>query len=357
MAEAPTYRAEPDPGFADRLEQVLLQRLTAPSDALRSSRGVTPSDAPVRTDIDPHQQGDVIMLDTEARRTEDVAATPRHRRPSTWLMAAAAAVAIAVVGTLLVAADSDEDDEQIDTVTPAPGVTSSPTTAAPAQNAMGMPGPSAPGRWFVDPDGDAATPLRVSFQVPEGWASWFGATKYVEGDADGFTGLSITTVTNLVSDGCRDHTALDPPVGPTVDDLATALSELAPFEVTARPTDVTLLGHQGKHLELTVPAMRIAGGGDATLSKNVARFMDCVEGELHSWISPINDRSPGLLGHSAGSPLRAFNAYQAPGQTEEFWILDVEGTRVVLVAFDSPASPAADIAERDAIFDSIRFEP
>ena len=57
------------------------------------------------------------------------------------------------------------------------------------------------------------------------------------------TGLSITTVTNLATDGCLDPTPLDPPVGPTVDDLATALSQLAPFEVTAPPTDVTLVGY------------------------------------------------------------------------------------------------------------------
>ena len=29
MVDPPTYRAEPDPEFADRLERVLLQRLTA----------------------------------------------------------------------------------------------------------------------------------------------------------------------------------------------------------------------------------------------------------------------------------------------------------------------------------------
>jgi hypothetical protein len=251
-------------------------------------------------------------------------------------------VVVAVVGTLLVAAGGDE---QIDTVTPTP------TTAAPAQDAMQQ--MTGPGRYFVDPDGDDATPLRVTFQVAtEGWQSWFGAVKFLPGEADGFTGLSITTVTNVVSDGCRDHTALDPPVGPTVDDLAIALSQLAPFDVTAPPTDVTLLGYQGKHLELTVPALPVTGSGQ----KNLARFAGCVDGELHSWISPINDRSPGLLAHSTSPPRGAFNAYQAPGQTEEFWILDVEGTRVVLVSFDSPSSPAADIAERNAVFETIRIE-
>jgi len=138
-------------------------------------------------------------------------------------------------------------------------------------------------------------------------------------------------VDNLVTDGCRDHTPLEPAVGSTVDDLATALSQLPGFDVTAPPTDVTLLGYSGKHLELTVPD---------------SGFANCVDGQLHSWISPHNDN--GTL---------PFYGYDGPSQTEEFWILDVEGTRLVLVKLTSPDTPAQDLAERDAIFDSISIEP
>ncbi|HEY5886668.1 MAG TPA: hypothetical protein VIT24_03020, partial [Acidimicrobiales bacterium] len=105
---------------------------------------------------------------------------------------------------------------------------------------------------------------------------------------------------------------------------------------TAPPTDVTLFGYQGKHLELTVPDLRVTGAGQDT------QFPDCVNGELHSWFAPTND---------------SFYAYGEPGQTEEFWILDVEGTRLVLMKFGSPQTPAEDVAERDAIFDTIRIEP
>ena len=279
------------------------------------------------------------------------------RRARTTLFAGAAAAALVLGG--FAAARSLSNDEALPpaNTNEIDGVKPTPTTPTPGRNAMLM-NPTGPGRYFVDPDGDDATPLRVTFQGAEGWSSWFGAFKYLKGEADGFTGLSITTVSNLVGDACRDHTALDPPVGPTVDDLATALSRLEPFEVTAPPTDVTLFGYQGKHLELKVPALKVTGGGDASLSVNVAKFTDCVEGELHSWISPINEWSSTLLGHSSATKEPGvFNAYQVPGQTEEFWILDVEGTRVVLVNFDTPQSPAADVAERNAMFDSIRIEP
>jgi hypothetical protein len=121
--------------------------------------------------------------------------------------------------------------------------------------------PVEPGTYFIDADLDPSTPLRVVFDIPaEGWSSWLGAAKF--GPNDGHVGVSITTVVNLVTDGCRDHLAADPPVGPSVDDLATALSELEPFRVTTAPEDVTINGYSGKHLAWTVPDMAF-GGCDA----------------------------------------------------------------------------------------------
>jgi hypothetical protein len=129
------------------------------------------------------------------------------------------------------------------------------------------------GTYFIDPDGDPSTPLRVVYEIPfEGWSQWIGAAKFAEEgtvcSATGcfghpsHVGVSITTVTNLVTDGCRDHSGADPPVGPSVDDLATALADLAPFQVTSPPKDVTIYGYGGKHLELTVPDLPVQGEGD-----------------------------------------------------------------------------------------------
>ena len=44
----------------------------------------------------------------------------------------------------------------------------------------------------------------------------------------------------------------------------------------------------------------------------------------------------------------------APAGRDEFWILDVEGSRLVIVAERSPGMPDKDIAEMRAILDSIR---
>ena len=192
-------------------------------------------------------------------------------------------------------------------------------------------GPIEPGSYFIDADLDPSTPLRVLYDIPaEGWVSWIGAGKF--GPNDGHVAVSITTVVNLVTHGCKDHLAADPPVGPSVDELATALSELAPFEVTTAPEDVTIYGYTGKYLELTVPDMS---------------FERCDAGDLRSWIAPMDTAERG----------DAFYGYTGPGYTEAIWILDVEGTRLMIAAERSPGSPSEDLAEQADVLASIRVEP
>ena len=158
--------------------------------------------------------------------------------------------------------------------------------------------------------------------------------------------VSITSVTNLVRHGCRDHSQADPPVGPSADDLATALAHLAPFRVTSPPKDVTIYGYSGKHLELTVPDMPFEVRGDQPL------YTECTDygwhrRDLMSWITPQLVARRGY----------AYYGYSGPGHTEHLWILDVEGTRLVIAADRSPGSPREDIAEMRAILHSIRIEP
>jgi hypothetical protein len=314
----------PDPALAEELRRRLHARLV---------RGY--QDAPLPTafaDTDPDdREGDLIMLETEDRPAGHEPPAPRRRSPGTWLLVAAAVAVVAVVGGLLVAAGGSDDDE-LDTASTTP-----PTV--PVRDAMGLPEGTTeyePGRYFVDPDADESTPLRITFEVTgDGWGPWLGAYKF---NRDVLTGFSTTTVTNLTTDACTDLDPLEPPVGPTVDDLATALTQLPPFQVTAPPTDVTIDGYSGKHLELTTPDLETAG------PPGNRRFTGCVDGHLNSWISP-----------NLGGPFWGYGAVDFI--REEFWILDVEGTRVVLVKVDSPGSPAEDLAERDAMFDSIDIEP
>ncbi len=191
--------------------------------------------------------------------------------------------------------------------------------------------------YFVEPD---ATDIQVFYSIPaEGWISWFGAGKMGQGTnpADAGLGLSIINVRNVVADGCTDHAAAYPPVGPTVDDMAAALATLKPFELIMPPTAVTAWGFSGKYLELAVPDLAFEVRDDGNV------FSDCANGELWSWIGP---------------PLSfAYHGYSYPGQVEEIWLLDVDGQRLMIDAGRSPGSSDADIAELSSILDSIDIVP
>lgn len=205
-----------------------------------------------------------------------------------------------------------------------------------------------PGTYANEVAYDPCPPIWVLFTVPaDGWRNFFGTFKPEEGEGCDPAGLHcpavenrgvavyFTNVTNLVADACLDHKPADPPVGPTVDDLATALAALPPFLVTSPPADVTMAGYSGKHLELTVPDMPFEVRADRTY------FTDCFDDSFMTWMS---------------EPLSyAFYGYHGPAQIEEFWVLDVEGSRLLIAASWFPNSPAEDIAEMRSVLSSIQI--
>ena len=58
-------------------------------------------------------------------------------------------------------------------------------------------------------------------------------------------------VANIYTDSCQ-WVLVDPPVGPTVDDLAAAWANVPGFDATAA-IDITVDGYAGKQVEFTVP--------------------------------------------------------------------------------------------------------
>ena len=212
-----------------------------------------------------------------------------------------------------------------------PGVTPSPTEAAPSPSATTA--PSATPANFADyPDGTALTPgsyvftqvepLRVSFTVPSGWEK--GALDWVVwSKEDEKATLAVVSVDNLYVDPCQPDTGLrDPLVGPTVGDLATALGSV-PGLTFSTPTDVTLAGFAGKYLEYVSPDT----------------FGECAA-------------DPELWEVNGGS--------SGPAPTGDdvlrLWILDVNGTRLVIAASAPAGLPSNRLAELQAIIDSIQIE-
>lgn len=132
---------------------------------------------------------------------------------------------------------------------------------------------------------------------------------------------------NLVLDPCRWQTGgvVDPPVGPSVDDLAAALVAQAGENATA-PTAIEIDGYAGKRVEVWIPAAVNIGA--------------CPGGDYGRWLE-----GGGKGGHTYGN-----------GQHDVVYILDVEGIRGVIDTMYLPGVPEADIAEMEALVESIRFE-
>ncbi len=250
----------------------------------------------------------------------------RNRRIATTVVGVV--VAAAALAGVVAIADRDADVTTIPPAAPGPDLPRPGPVDVMSLDLQGFEPLERGTTYLIDPDGDPSTSMRVTYEIAaEGWDAWPGAVK---DNLAGHTLLTITTVDNLVADGCADHTLADPPVGSTVDDLANALTQLAPFEVTEPPTDITLKGYQGKHLALTVPT-----GTDMAA---------CQDGAIHSFAFANNGDE-------------AFSGYNVGTSTDEYWILDVDGTRLVLIANTSPSSPDEHLAELQEIIDSIRIVP
>lgn len=218
--------------------------------------------------------------------------------------------------------------------TPAP----LPSPLADATDVASVPGEFSaldPGRYYIRPVVPDGPTIYVLFTIPApGWHAFIGGFKPGQDGRDQTVALHILNVTNLVQHGCTDHAMADPPVGDTVEDLANALAMLEPFEVAEPPSEVSRWGYDGMQLVLQVP------DAPTTMAGGQLSFTGCVDGELKSWI---------------GRPLSyAYYGY-SPGLIERFWILDVDGQRLVIAADHHADAPPADMEQLQAVLDSIEI--
>jgi hypothetical protein len=177
----------------------------------------------------------------------------------------------------------------------------------------------------------------ITFTVPAGWRNGGAGGPTKNDGSTSALGLSPWIVGNLPVDPCLwADGMLQPPVGPSVDDLANALARMPRRNGTA-PSAVTLGGLQGKYLELSIPAdldfatcSQVPGTGSVSPHFFV------------TWVGPAGDD---------------YNGFASPGSKNRVWILDDAGVRFVLDATTFPDASAADRAELQAIIDSIRIGP
>jgi hypothetical protein len=245
----------------------------------------------------------------------------------TRLAAVAAAIVVAVGAVAWFAGSRGPSIGGVPTpgptvTSPAPSPTAGPgsTTAVVLQGA----GPFDPGTYLIG----APFLFDVTIRFPAtGWTLWGGpilsgvAPFYkISPDPPGL-GLIFVEVENVYANPCNTgERLLDPPLGPTVDDLVTALAN-QPFTDATAATDVTISGYSGKHLEYTFT-------GEDPACTALAR-----------WPSQLGDRQAMAAEH------------------DELWILDVDGRRLVIDLFSFRATSAAELAEARAIVEGLVIKP
>ena len=132
-------------------------------------------------------------------------------------------------------------------------------------------------------------------------------------------------ISNIDTDGCR-WKLVEPPVGPTVDDLAAAWANVPELAPTA-PVDITVDGYAGTQIELAVP--------DDT---------QCNGDTFGLWQIPGDD-TPDEPGSWA----------QGPDQHNQVWVLDGEGTGLVINAGSFPTTSPDDRAALEDVLASIEI--
>lgn len=176
----------------------------------------------------------------------------------------------------------------------------------------------------------APFPIPVAMTVPAGWIGRVGGqyAVWIESPptlADGGAMVALTLGQTLFADPCQAGRGyLNPQPGPTVDDLATAFTQLPGFTATA-PTAITVDGYSGKQVTLTAPATF----DGCVLTQDGYRLMDLSGGAVFASV---------------------------PGQQTTLQILDVGGKRLVISSDTTPTTPGNYTTDVRTILDSINFQ-
>jgi hypothetical protein len=264
----------------------------------------------------PDRTYDAVRAHIDRTRQRVVIGPWRERRMSIQLrlaIAAAAVVVVAVIGiNFLPGRVSGPGASPTPTAEPSP----SPTALA-----YTWPNPILAGTYSTEFTWDV--PFAVTLTVPDGWES-----RDIEVVRDPVLTVAFALVGNVYADPCA-HVLQDPPLGPSVDDLADAIASLPGVDATA-PTAVTLAGYTGKYVEFSV---RSDSG--------------CLPSQVLVWSDPEGSHLPvGPLGPPT---------WGAERPNSRVWILDVKGERFVVSALWSSTATPADLAELQAVVDSIRI--
>lgn len=175
---------------------------------------------------------------------------------------------------------------------------------------------------------DKVFPVRLTFTVPTGFGHGRGGSDGVgiQGNPSG-RGIEFQIASNVYPDPCHSAAgAANPPIGPTVDDLVTAMTNLVDFQ--AGPvTDITIGGLPAKAFDLT----------------NEIDQATCDTQGLRTFLFAGSSGSSGV----------------GTGERERIYVMDVQGTRLMIMTYyfsdETGSTDAAEAARLAAIVQSISF--
>jgi hypothetical protein len=227
-------------------------------------------------------------------------------------LAMAAAAVVAVIGVAAIAINRWNSDDGGSPSAASPTV--APTTIAPTRETGSFAG---------------ASDVPVTFNMPAGWQLFEGwAVSKAGAGGAGDAGVSFMTLSNTYANPCQ-WVLVDPPVGPTVDDLVSAWPKVPGLNATAA-VDVTVDGHVGKQIEFTVPNYK----------KD-----ECKQNKFGLW------QDSGPQGGGSDPDYWA----QGPNQHNRLWIFDVSGARLVINAWSFQSTSQQDQAALNDVLASIRI--
>ena len=215
----------------------------------------------------------------------------------------------------------------------------------------------APGTYFVDEVSGTPTP-RIFATIGAGWwdrsmnpgweltkgGPWLGDARFDEFLQHEIGVMTFSNPVAVYSDACHWQDGRHPGPVDTVDGLVAALTEQQGWAEVTAPSDISVDGYVGKAFQRTAPADMSDCSTRRTRTRRMPPSAVAVtSSDYRSWDTANGDDGGGF--------------YYEPGEIETLWVLDIDGTVVVIATGVWPEpSAGADVDFAADVLDSIRID-
>jgi hypothetical protein len=248
-------------------------------------------------------------------------------------LGAAAVVVALVVGTRLLGPPASSGVGGVPSASPSPSPSPSPSISAPSPSLEGSL-PDGPVLIWESPYEDAPS-ITMTISAP-GWirgtadaVEWLEKGEGVDNMPEAAVlpgSLPPGTAFKVPADPCQWTSTMPETPATTAEEIVAALAAQASRDAS-EPVDVTVGGYAGRMITLHVP--------------DDADFADCDDGEFVSYGDKDGER---------------WQWHQGPGQIDDFWFVNVDGSIVEIRAMYRPDTPVELVEEMRTVVESATFE-